>query len=93
MCVEHHFPGKRKLHPGSIQFVKQFVANGAPQSLPEHVKQKRIDLKLTQLQLGELVGLGHECICKIERGRSKIQSSTRAKLIKWLGFDPDYPTS
>jgi DNA-binding XRE family transcriptional regulator len=74
--VERHIPLKMRLRGNCIQFVNQLVANSAPETLPEHVRQKRTALKLSQWQLGDLLGLRHETISKVELGYSRMQRAT-----------------
>ena len=89
--VERRIPLNMRVRGNCIQFVNQLVANSAPQTLPEHVRQRRTALQMSQWQLGDLLGLRHETISKVELGYSRMQRSTRTKLVQWLGFDPENP--
>ncbi len=91
--VERRIPMKMRVRDNCLQFINQLVANSTPTSLLEHVRQKRTALKMSQKELGKLVGMSNDTISKLELGLTEMRPFTRAKFVKWLGFDPENPTS
>ena len=76
-----------------VQFVNQLVAAGTPTTFAEHVRKRRLELKLSQKQLAKVLDTTHDTVSSWELGLSKPQAKYRARVVKWLGYDPDVPTS
>ncbi len=52
----------------------------------EAIKKARIQLNLTQEELGERVGVKRSQICKLENGRCSPTLSTMSRVFRALGF-------
>lgn len=50
------------------------------------LKNRRLELNITQKQLAEFCNLSHNGISRIELGDSDVQLSTLLKMSKFLGF-------
>lgn len=46
------------------------------QEYGEYVKKHRTDANLTQKQLADKIGISHEWLCKIEKGKAKSVSTS-----------------
>ena len=57
-------------------------------SIGDHIKKKRLELKLTQLQLAKLIGVKEESIYNWEKNRSKPKIYLLPKIIEFLGHVP-----
>ena len=66
-----------------------FHANSTPTSLIEAVRARRIALKMTLRQLSKVIGRNMWAISEWENGHVVPRRSTRERLIRWLGYDPD----
>ena len=91
--VQRHIPLKQRVSANCVQFVNQLVAAGTPTTFAEHVRKRRLELKLSQKQLAKVLDTTHDTISSWELGLSKPQAKYRARVVKWLGYDPDVPTS
>ncbi len=91
--VQRHIPLKQRVSANCVQFVNQLVAAGTPTTFAEHVRKRRLELKLSQKQLAKVLVTTHDTISSWELGLSKPQAKYRARVVKWLGYDPDVPTS
>ena len=91
--VQRHIPLKQRVTANCVQFVNQLVAAGTPTTFAEHVRKRRLELKLSQKQLAKVLDTTHDTISSWELGQSKPQTKYRARVVNWLGFDPDTPTA
>jgi len=63
------------------QYPKQVVTIG------EHIRKRRLDLKLYQRELGDIIGICSTEICRWENG-GLIQEQFFPKIIEFLNYDP-----
>ncbi|MEN9284836.1 MAG: helix-turn-helix protein [Verrucomicrobiota bacterium] len=91
--VERHISLKKRVTANCVQFVNQLVATSTPTTFAEHVRKRRLELKLSQKQLAKLLDSTHDTISSWELGQSKPQAKYRQRVVKWLGYDPDIPTT
>ena len=54
----------------------------------QHIRKRRIDLKLLQRQVADLVGVTEDCMTNWENGRAIPQIQYMPKLIDFLGYNP-----
>ena len=59
-----------------------------PNSLIRHLRDERQRRKLSQAQLGEMLGVPQSQITRIERGASDIRLSTLVEMAHALGLEP-----
>jgi HTH-type transcriptional regulator / antitoxin HipB len=59
-----------------------------PNSLIRHLRDERQRRKLSQAQLGEILGVPQSQITRIERGASDIRLSTLVEMAHALGLEP-----
>ncbi|MBW4891110.1 helix-turn-helix domain-containing protein [Mucilaginibacter sp. HMF5004] len=59
-----------------------------PETIGEHIQKKRIEGNLTQLYVGQLIGVSKRAITMWERGRSQPYIAHYPKIIKFLGYYP-----
>ena len=57
-------------------------------SLGDHLRKRRIDMKLRQQDLADRFGVGQQAIAQWELGRNAQTSECRAAIIEFLGYDP-----
>jgi DNA-binding XRE family transcriptional regulator len=57
---------------------------------PERVRQRRLDLSLTQAQLAMKAGTGREYLIEIEKGRKMPKATMIAKIAYALGVRESY---
>jgi len=55
------------------------------------LKQKRLDLNLTQKQVSKLLGCSLQSINQLENNKHDVQLSLRPRVIKFIGFAPYNP--
>ena len=62
----------------------------APKTLGEFLRQKRVDLGLSQRKLAEILGIGitDTAVEKWEKSQNRPTESHRRRIIEFLGFDP-----
>lgn len=59
-----------------------------PQTLGEHLRLARIDRSLKQKELSELLGVVYQTVVKWELNMKPISQKSRARVIAFLGYDP-----
>lgn len=59
-----------------------------PISIGEHIKKRRMDLKLYQSDVAESFGVSTDCLTYWENNRSTPQIIFYPKIIKFLGYSP-----
>ncbi|OQW39779.1 MAG: hypothetical protein A4S08_06060 [Proteobacteria bacterium SG_bin4] len=64
-----------------------------PKTLGDHVLKRRLFLKLSQPQLAKLLGVAAETILNWELNYRKPGINHIGKLIQFLGYDPESPSS
>ena len=64
----------------------------APKTLGEHLRVKRIDMGMTQPQLAEKLGVAWQTVERWEHNYRPILPKSRARIIAFLGYDPESPT-
>ena len=62
----------------------------APKTLGEYLRQKRVDLGLSQRKLAEILAIGitDTAVEKWEKNQNRPTESHRRRIIEFLGFDP-----
>ena len=65
----------------------------APKTLGEFLRQKRVDLGLSQRKLAEMldIGITDTAVEKWEKNQKRPTESHRRRVIEFLGFDPATP--
>lgn len=53
----------------------------------EMVKMARLNLRMTQAEFGELLGVSASTIQHVESGRRKVSDTLRARLVQEIDFD------
>ena len=87
--VEQQIPWKSRLPPSCIQYLGQLMAKSVPTTFMEHIRKKRMDLKMTQNELGKRVSVCLFTVSKWECAKEVPRQGARRNLVKWLGFDPE----
>jgi transcriptional regulator with XRE-family HTH domain len=64
------------------------MAKHDPNSLIRHLREERQRRKLSQAQLGEVLGVPQSQITRVERGASDIRLSTLIEMAHALGLEP-----
>ena len=61
-----------------------------PMTFGDYLRQKRIDLGLSQRQLAEILGLGvtDSAVEKWEKNQNRPSELHRLRIVQFLGFDP-----
>ncbi len=59
--------------------------------LGEHIRKKRLELGLTQKEVGKIFGVSEEAVYNWESGRSRPDLKLVPKIIKFLGYIPFKP--
>lgn len=57
----------------------------------EHLKRRRLDLKLLQRQVAEEIGCSKASLLNWERGRAEPELRFMPAIIRFLGYDPTAP--
>jgi transcriptional regulator with XRE-family HTH domain len=60
-----------------------------PKTIGEHLRKKRVDMGLTNVQVARLLGVCYQTVERWEHGRCPMKSKHRAKVVAFLGYDPD----
>jgi transcriptional regulator with XRE-family HTH domain len=60
----------------------------APKTLGEHLKQKRQELRLTQKEVGEQLGVSEFTIINWEKGKTEPGVECMPAILQFLGYDP-----
>ncbi len=60
-----------------------------PVTLGEHLRRKRVDMGMTNVQLAQILGVTYQTIEKWEHNRVLIGSKSRAQVVAFLGYDPE----
>jgi len=53
-----------------------------------HIRKKRLELKLRQVDVANQIGISEDCVTFWENGRSKPQIQHMPKIIAFLGYNP-----
>jgi DNA-binding transcriptional regulator YiaG len=61
----------------------------ALKTLGDHIKKKRLDLKLSKKELGRRLGAGDTTIYLWEENQAKPVIAHVSKIIQFLGYDPE----
>jgi DNA-binding XRE family transcriptional regulator len=59
-----------------------------PQNTAEHLRKRRLQLKLKQAEVAILIGVSEDCITYWENNRSQPQINQYPKIIQFLGYNP-----
>jgi DNA-binding transcriptional regulator YiaG len=60
-----------------------------PETLGEHLRQKRVDLGLTKVQMAQIFGVAYQTIERWEHNRTLISSKNRMKVLAFLDNCPN----
>jgi len=74
--------------PVRLKYLKSQEPISAPITLGEHIKKRRLDLKLTVKEAGKLLGTDESSIIQWEKGRSIPRVYRLPALIRFLGYNP-----
>jgi DNA-binding transcriptional regulator YiaG len=66
-----------------------FHERSNPKTLIEAVRARRIALKMTLREFSKIIGRNMWTVSEWENGRATPKPSSRKRLIKWLGYDPE----
>lgn len=70
----------------SAKIPSQIIEN--PQTIGEHLRNRRLELKVTQKSVGQKIGVSKDCMTWWENGRSHPHIRYYPKLIEFLGYNP-----
>jgi DNA-binding transcriptional regulator YiaG len=59
-----------------------------PKTIGEHIRKRRMDLKMTQKELSKQFGVSEDTITYWEVGRSKPQKKFYSRIISFLKYTP-----
>jgi transcriptional regulator with XRE-family HTH domain len=74
--------------PFTVKSKKPKDYSEQPQSLGEHIKKRRRELRLLQREAGERMGVSAETVANWEKDRTKPVPSQFGVVILFLGYDP-----
>ncbi len=74
-----------------LKSLKFLVPAIEPQTLAEHLKKRRQELCLRQLDAAKLIGVDEETYWCWEKGRAEPRASSWAGVVRFLGYDPAPP--
>jgi transcriptional regulator with XRE-family HTH domain len=60
-----------------------------PKTLGEHIRKRRLELKLLQREVAQLIGVGVDSVLKWEHNRTKPRLRLLPKVISFLGYNPN----
>ena len=72
--------------PQFAQIPSQLIEN--PQTIGEHLKNRRSALRLTQREVASIIGVSEDCITYWENRRSTPQIQFFPRIIDFLGYNP-----
>ena len=61
-----------------------------PRNLGEHVRKRRLELRLTQKQVAHRLGVNPWTVLNWEKGHTDPPCDAMLRILRWLGYDP-YP--
>jgi ribosome-binding protein aMBF1 (putative translation factor) len=61
------------------------LTDGRPKSLGDRIRQRRLELGISQAELGKQFGVGRSAVRQWERGKSEPRKSRRNEMAKFLG--------
>jgi transcriptional regulator with XRE-family HTH domain len=59
-----------------------------PKTLGQHLRRKRVDEGLTNIQVAEILGVAYQTVERWEHNRTPIGEANRLKIIAFLGYEP-----
>jgi DNA-binding XRE family transcriptional regulator len=80
------------LVPVRLKYLKPKDLLPAPTTLGEHLKKRRLDLKLTVKEAGKLLGTDEGSVINWEKGRTVPKVYRLPAIIHFLGYNPLPPT-
>ena len=60
----------------------------APKTLGEHLRRKRVDMGLGNVQVAEIMGVAYQTIERWEHNRRPITPKNQETIVRFLGYDP-----
>jgi len=78
--------------PVTLKVLKPKETDFESQTLGEHIKKRRLELKLTQKEAGQQLGVSLETILNWEKGKTTPPIPYLPAIHSFLGYDP-YPPS
>ncbi len=74
--------------PITLKALKPKEADFEPQTLGEHIRKRRLELWLTQRQLGDRLGVSSNTVLNWERGHTDAPFQCIPAILGFLGYDP-----
>ncbi len=74
--------------PVRLKALKPKETDFEPRSMGEHFRKRRLELRLTQKQVAEQLGVNVWTVLNWEKGHTKPPIETMPALLKFLGYDP-----
>ena len=60
-----------------------------PMTIGEHLRKKRVDSGLTNMQVAQTLGVCCQTVERWEHNRTAIPPKSRAKIVAFIGYDPE----
>lgn len=74
--------------PIRLKALKPKETDFEPRALGEHVRKRRLEMRLTQTQAAERIGVNPWTILNWEKGNTEPPIASMPALLKFLGYDP-----
>ena len=74
--------------PIRLKALKPKETDSEPQTLGQHLRKRRLEMRLTQAQAAERMGVNPWTILNWERGHTVPSFEATARILRWLGYDP-----
>jgi DNA-binding XRE family transcriptional regulator len=68
--------------PKSVKYPNELI------SISDHLRKRRLDLKLSQIAVARIIGVSEDTITYWENERTVPQMSLMPKIIRFLGYNP-----
>lgn len=75
--------GARNVHVANLRVSR------SPVTLIEHMRKRRLELGLSQNELGEILKVAGLTVSRWELGKAAVRTSHRRAIIAWLGCDSE----
>ena len=72
----------------SLKALKPKESDFEPRTLGQHLRKRRLLLKLTQKKVGKALGISPFTVLNLEKDRTEPPMKAYPTLIRWLGYDP-----
>jgi len=74
--------------PIRLKALKPKETDFEPKTLGEHLRKRRLELRLTQTQAGEGIGVNPWTVLNWEKGHTEPPVESMPSILRWLGYDP-----